>query len=929
MKKTFLLPFLLFVLSSQIIVAQKISVRGQLVDSAGVALPSATILILSAGDSSLVNFGVSGSDGRFEIKNLSRQNYLFKATFVGYAPIMKQIAPTYEPVVDLGVLKMSPQSKLLDEVSIESRAPVVVKKDTIEFNAESFKSIKQNAVVEDLLKRLPGVEVDADGTIRAQGEQVKRVTVDGKNFFGNDPKLATRNLPADAIDKVQVFDKKSDQTIFSGIDDGQREKTINLELKEEKRNGVFGNLLAGAGTDSRYQGKANINRFKKGQQFSFLGMANNTNDQGFSIDDYLSFTGASQQMMGGSGGSTRVESNSSSVPLNTGGRNKGLMDSYAGGLNFNNEFNKKTELNASYFYNYLDHDVTTTTDRINYFSTGDLTFNQNSRQHNTNANHRINTVLDHKIDSLNSVKLTTSFSYNETDAFENSTSQNYGVDGSIENESERITSSDGATATLNTTLLWRHRFAKKGRTLSTNLTFGITDSNRDGQQDATNTYYEEDTTIEYVLQTNDQTTENLSYSAGFSYTEPLGNRKYLEASYSFRQNLNDVDRRVYDLNSGESIFNSELSNQYQSDYQYHRAGLNFRMNKSKYNVTVGTSLQQTSLNGELILSNSTIEKSYQNILPVVRFNFDFSSNRHLRLDYETSVQEPTIQQLQPVVDNSDPLNLTVGNPDLRPAYAQSWRLHFITFNPANFISLFAFANATYTTNYIATSQTYTEQQVRTSKPVNVDNNLSLSGNATFSFPVQKLFSRLGITASATHENGVNVLNDLESNIAQNTIGGTLRYNFRYKEVFDINLSANISRESTEYESNSEDDQLFFNKKYMAEMNLSFLKNYSLNTEFEYLIYESKTTDYKQDIPLLNISVSRSFLKAKSGELKFSVNNVLDQSIWVSQQADVNYFERQIANTLGRYYMLTFIYSINKQLNPMGMRPRGPMIRMIR
>ncbi|MBA4053934.1 MAG: TonB-dependent receptor, partial [Marivirga sp.] len=370
-------------------------------------------------------------------------------------------------------------------------------------------------------------------------------------------------------------------------------------------------------------------------------------------------------------------------------------------------------------------------------------------------------------------------------------------------------------------------------------------------------------------------------------------------------------------------------NQYKSDYQYHRAGLNFRMNKSRYNVTVGTSLQQTSLNGELILVNSIIEKSYQNILPVARFNFDFSSNRHLRLDYETSVQEPTIQQLQPVVDNSDPLNLTVGNPDLRPAYAQNWRLHFTTFDPANFISFFAFADATYTTNFITTSQTYTEQQVRISRPVNVDNNLRLSGNATFSFPVQKMFSRVGITTTATHQNGASILNDLESNIAQNTIGGTLRYNFRYKEIVEINLSANLSRQTTEYEFDSQADQLFFNKTYVAETNLSFLRNYSLSAGFEYLIYESKTTDYKQDIPLLNVSISRNFLKAKSGELKFSVNNILDKSIGVSQQADVNYFERQVTNALGRYYMLTFIYSINKHLNPMGIRPRGPMMRIMR
>jgi len=923
-----------FLLASVVATAQRITLKGQLQDTARIALPAATVLVLNPKDSSLLNYGTSNAEGYFEIRNLARQKYLFKVTFVGFAPYTKLIQPEEgQSEIDLGLIRMAPQSRLLAEVTVESdRAPVTIKKDTIEFNAEAFKSVKQNAVVEDLLKKLPGVEVDADGTIRAQGEQVQRVTVDGKPFFGTDPKLATRNLPANAVKKVQVYDKKSDQAAFSGIDDGQREKTINLELKEEKRNGAFGNAAAGVGTNERYAAKANFNRFKKGQQFSFLGMANNVNDQGFSIDDYMNFTGGAQQMSRG-GGQVRVQvngnNNQSGVPLNFGGRNSGIMSNYGGGLNFNNTFNKKTELNSSYFYNALDHNLTQTTDRTNYFTTGDLTFNQLSKQHNTNQNHRLNTVLDHKIDSLNSLRWTTTLTYNETDAHETSTSKNLNTDGSTANESARQTASFGNTTNLNTSLLWRHRFAKKGRTLSSTVTLGVSNTQRDGQQDATNTFYDSTTQTNHLLQTNTQATVNDSYSANFSYTEPLGNRMYLEANYIYRRNMNDVDRKVYDLNSGEATLNTQLSNEYTSDYQYHRGGLNFRVNRTKYNITVGTSLQQTYLDGELKLLNTAISKSYQNILPVARFNYDFSMSKHFRLDYETSVQEPTVQQLQPVVDNSDPLNLSTGNPNLRPAYAHDWRLNFMTFNPTNFSSFFVFVDATYTRNAINTSQTFTEQQVRISKPVNVSQNTRVTGNATYSFALTKLKSRVGVTAMATRQNGVNVVNDVESDIAQNTLGGTLRYNFRYNEIFDIDLSANISRQSTHYEFNSQADQLFFNKTYSAETNLTFLKNFSFNGALDYLVYQSISSDYKQAIPLLNFSVSRFLLKNKSGELKFSVNNVLDKNLGVSQTADVNYFQRQVTNSLGRYYMLTFTYTLNKHLNPMGGRPRGGMIRIQR
>ena len=331
--------YFILILISNVAVAQKFSIQGEVSDSTGAWLPSATVMLLNPADSSLVNFTATNEQGHFEFKNVARVTYLLKVTFVGYKTYSKDIKPDASvPTLDLGILKMQVAKTMLDEVVVSEKVPVVVKRDTIEFNATAFKTNK-NATVEELLKKLPGVEVDNEGNVTAQGEQVKRVTVDGKDFFGGrDPKLATRNLPADAIDKVQVLDRKSDQAIFSGIDDGQREKAINLELKEEKRHGAFGNVLGGYGTDNRYQAKANINRFDKGKQLSFLGMANNINERGFSIDDYMNFTGGSQQMMGG--GQVRIQidgDNQNGVPLNFGNRANGIFETYAGGLNFNNE----------------------------------------------------------------------------------------------------------------------------------------------------------------------------------------------------------------------------------------------------------------------------------------------------------------------------------------------------------------------------------------------------------------------------------------------------------------------------------------------------------------------------------------------------------------------------------------------------------------
>ncbi|HET9053943.1 MAG TPA: TonB-dependent receptor, partial [Cyclobacteriaceae bacterium] len=429
-----LLVLLTAVFAAQALYAQKITVKGKLVDSSEIPLPMATILFLNPKDSTLLNFGSTNKDGLFEVKNLNRAEYLFKVTYIAQAPLYVMISPKPEEVIiDLGIQKMEPESTLLGEMEIRgARAPVTIKKDTIEFNAGSFKT-QPNAVVEDLIKKMPGMEVDNDGTIRAQGETVQRVTVDGKEFFGRDPKLATRNLPADAVEKVQVFDRKSDQAQFTGIDDGQREKTINLELKEEKRNGMFGNAIGGYGTDNRFMGKLSLNRFSKGQQLSVVGTANNINEQGFSFDDYMTFTGGANAFAGGGGGTRTITiggggGGGAGMQLG-GGQTNGLMNTYGGGVNFNKDLSRKTKLNANYFVNYLDHDIIQETDR-EYFNTTNFKYYRDSTiQRSTNLNHRLNVIVDHEFDSANSVKWTNSVTYSDTESEQINGSKNMAEDG--------------------------------------------------------------------------------------------------------------------------------------------------------------------------------------------------------------------------------------------------------------------------------------------------------------------------------------------------------------------------------------------------------------------------------------------------------------------------------------------------------------------
>jgi hypothetical protein len=367
-----------------------------------------------------------------------------------------------------------------------------------------------------------------------------------------------------------------------------------------------------------------------------------------------------------------------------------------------------------------------------------------------------------------------------------------------------------------------------------------------------------------------------------------------------------------------------------------------RVNRKKFNVSFGANWQHTRLDGRLKLLELDINKTFQNVLPNMRFNYDFSNVRHLRLEYETSMQEPTIQQLQPVVDfTTSQINQSIGNPDLGPGYAHRMMLHFTTFDPGRFVNFFAMINGAYIANAISYQQTINQDLSTLTMPVNVDYNASVNGNFNLGFPITKLKSRFNIGPVITRSASLAFINDLaaamgpqEIQTNQQTLGGAVRYNFSYKDVFTLDLSANLSNQQTNYLSESArtpEAQEYFNKTYSAETFVTILKNWQLNAAFDYLIYDSRTTGFNQELPLLNLSLSRFILKAQSGEIKVGVVNLFDKSMSVSQTANVNYLEQTTYNNLGRYFMVSFTYSLNKQLNPMGggRRQGGPRMMMIR
>ncbi|MBL7826558.1 MAG: outer membrane beta-barrel protein [Saprospiraceae bacterium] len=935
MKSLSLLPFLLlpFLLS-----AQKFTLRGTLGDTSTQPIIGATVMLLAPKDSSLLSFTRTNVEGVWDFKNLSSGEYLLRATYFGYKNFQQKVTlGGAEPVVDLGKINMEVRSNLLNEVEIKGEAnPVTFRNDTIEFNAGSFK-VKDNAVVEDLLKKLPGVDVAKDGTITAQGKEVQNVTVEGKKFFGNDPKMATQNLPADAVKKVQVFDKKSEASQFTGVDDGTRERTINLDLKDDKKKGWFGKIIGGGGVseggDFRYEGRTTLNSFKPKRQISILGMANNVNQAGFSIDDYMAFSGAMRSMMGGGGGriSLQFDGNNMPVPLDF-GNNNGFINTYAGGLNFNQEYGKKNNFNGSYFYSRSDKNMDENTLRTSSLSNGQFATTSNSAQENITDNHRINFTLDQRIDSFNTVQLTSNFLHTTNEQQQQAFSQTTNGNGAIQNEGSRDYYSDANASNWSGSALWRHRFKnKKGRNFTTNFDFGLNENNLFSNSTAPNRLYANNGQLiasDTIAQEQDFNNHVTNWGAKATYTEPLGKKRYLEFNYGYFKTVNKADKDVYDTNNGEKSFNNLLSNAYENTFGYHRGGVGFRLNRKTWNMGVGVDYQSALLEGIITEGQGApVSKTYQHILPRTNVHIELKQNRNIDLNYSASVDAPTVSQLQPVPDISDPLNISEGNPNLRPEYAHNVNLNFMNFNPENFSSLFGGIFATVTQDKIVMAQSVDPQTfVRSYTPINTDLAMNLSAQLSYGMRIKKLDSRFRLSLRGSVNQGEGLINGGKNETTTTTFGPGLSWDFEPADWFTFSSEARFNWNETSYSIDRNFNQNYLSQTYNNEVNIQFGKGFAFNSSLDLTINNGYSDGFDQPIPIWNATFSKFLLKGKKLEVALTVRDILNRNVGISRTANLNYVEDRSVSSLGRVGLLRLTYSLNSLGGPGG--PGGPRMRIM-
>lgn len=913
--------------------AQKIpaSVRGTVFDTATKrGLAYATVSIVNAKDSTLVSFTRADSTGKFKLSSLEKGKYLMSASYVGYVPVWKAIEIKEGQELNMGNIIMTDLTAAGNVTVTARRAPVTINNDTVEFNTENFKT-QPNAVVEDLLKKLPGVTVDNDGTVRVNGQKINRVLVNGKEFFTGDPKMATKNLDADAVDKVQVFDKKSDRAEFTGVDDGQSEKAINLKLKKDRNKSLFGKVTAGAGSNERYDAQTNINKFNGDQQLSFIGMGNNTNRQGFSITDILNFTGElSRGMRNGGGVTIRTGGgDDNGLPVTGGGQNQqGVATTLAGGVNFNDTWNKKTDVNASGMGSNIDLRTDRSSVRQNLIPGSNSSYESNSNTARNNRQQRINMSVDTKFDSSTSLKFTPQFTTQQTDSRSLSnyvTLDNKGAklnDGLTDSKTHSDAFNFGGNA------LFRKRLKKKGRTISGTVSLAYNDSRQNGAYYSRSTFYPGGIASKDSItnQRNRQEAVTRSLGGNLVYTEPVGKRSLFEFSAYYNSSVGESKRTTYDYGTSGKYdqLNAAQSNDFKSEYNYTGGSINFRSNQKKINYTIGSSLQEATLYSTNNTNGSLIKQSFTDLLPNAMIQYKMNSTRNLNLNYSTSTTQPNTNQLQPVTNVSDPINTYTGNPNLKRSYAQSLSLNYFSANMYTQRNFFAFISASKTDNAIVNSDVIQANGSRVTMPVNANGMYTIFGSMNAGFPLKKIKSRVDIGLASNIIHNIGFVNGAKNEIDNASIGPNLSYSYSLENKVDITVTGRLNISKAQYSL-----QPSLNSNYLQQVYGFGMTNYLpwgivFNNDFNYTVNTGRADGYNTKVPFWNASLAKGFLKNKRAEIKLSVYDLLNENQGASRNANQNYIEDTRYNVMQRYFLMSFTYSLNKA----GNSAQGPRV-MIR
>jgi hypothetical protein len=903
---------------------QNTKIKGVVIDSSSVPMVSATVVLIQPLDSAMVSYALTNEKGGFIMTNIPNGTYHLQITYIGYGNFRQLIeVDGSAPEQDLGIIFLSSKNSLLDEVIVKAEhVPIAFNGDTLEYNAAAFRT-QANAPVEDLLKKLPGVTVNRDGSIRAQGEDVDNVLVDGKSFFGDDATIATKNLPADIVDKVQVFDKASDLSTFSGIDDGNDEKTINLSLKEDKKNGYFGSLEGGIGQDdpanefdaTRYRGKGNLHRFDNKLQLSALAMANNNNDRGFSFNDYINFMGGMGNFLRGGSAGLSFDQSQMGIPL---GHNNtpGITDTYAGGINFNYNPSEKFDWQSSYFINQIDNHVLGRSSSQNLDGVQSFLKRDSSDRNNHNLNHRLNSALKYELDSSFQLTWNNRLSYNSGRIDDKSNSRSFEPGAISETSSKTHYDDKGFQFNWNTNLSLRKRLNKPGRMVSGNMDYShrIDDLDAHIENDVSIVGKDHTEYTEMVLQDQTSAEDAQIYSLGLNYTEPIGKRTFLNFGVNRNNDNSERQRRYFDIdpnNPTSRVFNDQLSNQYSAIYNNNRLTTGLRYVGKSLNLSVGLDYQQAELDGQNISESNALDRQFDRFLPRFRLDYETGRNRNFELNYFSRMVAPRLEQLQPLLNNSNPVYVFQGNPSLEPEYMHLVDLNYMLFDEFSFTNLFVNLRGRYTENKIVNQTSLDSTFRQLVVPDNTDNSLGANLYFNFETPLKFIKSKVALDAYIDYERGLFSVNGIENTTDRWTQNVTLTLENRKKEIVDIAIGASLGTSQVNYSESSSFDQSYFDQRYFTDFTINLPNHWIVSSQMDYTHYSDEIFGSSDELYLWSAKISKSFMENQRATLTLSAFDILNQNRGIERNNSLNYVQESRSNVLGRYVMLSFTYKVSQ------------------
>lgn len=883
--------------------ASAFNISGRIIDGNQAALPDATVRLLNAKDSTYINGTTSNSKGFFNITGIKSGKYIVQCTFIGYDTASKDVA-VGNTDVRLRPITMTESSIMLQETTVRGvKTQITVKEDTIEYNADSYKT-QPNAVVEDLLKRLPGVEVDSDGKIKANGKEVKKILVDGKDFFADDPKVATKNLPVDMIDKLQVVDRQSDLARLTGVDDGEEETVINLTVKKGMNNGWFGSAEVGYGTDDRYKGGFIVNRFWDGNQITIIGSANNINELGFSD--------------GNSGRFRRF------------GGDNGITTSQTLGVNFNVGKEEIFRVGGNVMYSHTDRNSRQMQNRQYLFTDSTSNAQSGKRSNDEGHNIRADFRLKWEPDEYNTLefKPRLSFNFNDSESIDSILTLAGDAAHSPVNKSFNSGIADGKSYEFGGELVYNHKFRqRKGRSFSIQAQYSLSNVREDEYSYSINRFFLlNDSIDEYLLYTDNHTWSNTA-SGRLTWTEPLGDPQkghFLTLAYRANYRWNNADKIVYNYpveygvpgeiyNFDHSLlsFNDSLSNQFRNDFFNQDIRLGYRLVKKNLNLNAGLSFVPSMTKSvDLINPARNISRWVWNYAPFLRFRYKMGKNRSFNINYQGRTSQPSINQLQPVADKSDPMRIVVGNPNLAPTFTHNIRVRFQDFNMDAQRSIMLMADAQAAQNSIISRTSFdptTGGQTTTYDNVNGVWNARLMNMISLPFKNKSWQFNNNIFANYSRTVGFN--NNLRNRSGSFMLSESFSIAFR-PDNFEFELRPFYNWQTTHNSVQTSANRNvhtyggYFNGAYYTPWGLS------INTDISFSGTEGYSQGYDTEQWMWNASISYQFLRDKAATISVKVYDLLQQKSNIRRTITANYIDDTNYNSLTRYFMVSFNYKFN-------------------